>query len=169
MSVPAHRPATRLAQAWSGLQARERRLIGLAVLCIALALLWTQALAPAWQLLRNAPAQRAQLQSQLQYMQGLQREAQALAELPRHSQQQAAQALQQATERILGTGAQLSINGPQAELKLDQVTAADLAAWLAEVRANARSAPSQAQLQRQADAPGAPARWSGSLSLMLPP
>lgn len=168
-------PAQALRKHWASLQARERRLIVLALTVVGLALLWALAIAPALRTLRQAPAQLAQLQTQAQHMQAMQREAHALSAQTALSRDQALQALRQATEQRLGSHARLSVNGNLVQIELDHAPAADLAAWLADVRANARSRPSQAQLQRatpasanaDASADTAP-RWSGRLTLQLP-
>lgn len=158
-----------LRHSWGRMQPRERRLVALALAVVALALLWTLAVGPAWRTLRQAPAQMAELQAQLQHMQDLQRQARALAEQTPIAPEQAQQALRQATEQRLGEQAQLSIQGQQAQIRLQQVAADRLAAWLADSRANAHSRPIQAQLERAAgDAATSPALWNGTLTLQLP-
>lgn len=159
-----------LAAAWGRLAARERRLVGLAALVVLLALLWTLALAPALRTLRGAPAQRAALQAEQQRMQALRDEAEALKALPRLGRDEAVRALQATTRQRLERGAQLSVVGERAQLTLSDVPAQALADWLADARANARATPVDARLTRAGDrAPGAEVRWSGTLSLALPP
>lgn len=164
-------PSQALRQHWARLQARERRLIALALTVLGLALLWALALAPALRTLRQAPAQLAQLQAQAQHMQAMQREAHTLASQSAPSRDQALQALRQASEQRLGRHARLNVSGNQVQVELDQAPAAELAAWLADARVNARSRPSQAQLRQAAPAadaePNTP-RWSGTLVLQLP-
>ncbi len=158
-----------LRAAWAALAARERRLITLAAAVVALALLWALALAPALATLRTAPAQRAQLQAQALQMQRGQREAEALKSLPRLSREDALNALQTATRQRLGAAAQLSVVGDRAQVTLKDAPAQELADWLADARANARAVPQDARLtQGRERAPGAPVRWSGTLSLSLP-
>jgi len=156
-----------LTAAWAGLHARERRLIALAVGIVVAALLWWLALAPALGTLRRADAQRQTMQVQAQQMQRLAREAQTLKALPRITQDEALRALEAATRQRLGASAQLSVVGDRANLVLKDTPAEALAAWLADARANARAAPVEARLTRTGAA-GAPARWSGTLSLGLP-
>lgn len=157
-----------LRNSWIRMQPRERRLVALALGAVALALLWTLAVGPAWHTLRQAPAQMTELQTQLQHMQDLQRQARALAGQTPIAPEQAQQALREVTEQRLGGQAQLSIQGQQAQLRLQQVAADQLAAWLADSRANAHSRPLQAQLERVADDGTGPALWSGTLTLQLP-
>lgn len=158
-----------LRAAWAGLAPRERRLIALAVGLSALTLLWLLAIAPALRTLRQAPPQRAALQAQAQQLQALQAQAQGLQNLPRLPAEQALQALQATTSQRLGNTAQVQASGEQVTITLRLAPAAELAAWLADVRANARATPVQASLSRAGDlAPGAPVLWNGSLTLSLP-
>ena len=64
---------------WQALASRERRAVGTAALALFLLGLWFVALRPAWQVLRDAPAQRAALDAQLTEMRSL--AADALSEL----------------------------------------------------------------------------------------
>ena len=164
------RPSTVRAQAtWAALPPRERRLITVAGAVVALALLWWLALAPALATLRAAPAQRAQLQAQAQQMQQWQREAEALKNLPPLPREAALAALEAATRQRLGTAGQLSVVGDRVQVTLKDAGAQDLADWLQDARANARAVPLDARLTRGSErAPGAPARWSGAVSLSLP-
>ena len=164
------RPPTARAQAaWAALPPRERRLITVAAAVVALALLWWLALAPALATLRAAPAQRAQLQAQAHQMQQWQREADALKNLPPLPRDAALAALEAATRQRLGTAGQLSVVGDRVQVTLKDAGAQDLADWLQDARANARAVPLDARLTRGSErAPGAPARWSGAVSLSLP-
>ena len=146
---------------WRGLALRERRLLGAAALVLGLFLLWTVALAPAWRTLRSAPAERDALETQLQEMQVLAAEAQALRGVAPISGDQARAALQAATSR-LGDRAKLSLQGPRAVLTLKSLTSTEVAAWVAEVRAGARARVSEATLNQSA-----PGRYDGSISVTL--
>ena len=171
MTADARAPSARarLGSAWAGLAARERRLIALAAGVVALALLWWLALAPALNTLRQADAQRAELQAQAQRMQALKTEAQALKDLPRLGRNEALRALEASVQQRLRPSAQLSVVGDRAQLVLKDTPADALAQWLAEARVNARALPVEARLTRGAGAaPGAPVLWSGTLSLGLP-
>ena len=154
---------------WAGLDARERRLIGLAASVVGLALLWWIALAPAVTTLRQAATQRQELESQALQMQALQTEAETLKALPKLSGDQATAALEAVVKQRLGASAQMNLVGDRANLSLKDVPADALAEFLAEARSNARAVPVEMRLTRSPGAaPGTPARWNGALSLGLP-
>lgn len=158
-----------LISAWQARPARERRLIALAMGLVLLAPVWWLALAPAVSTLRAAPAQQARLSAQAERMQGLQREAQALQALPRLERAAVLRALESATQRRLGASARLAVVGDRVQITLKDTPAQDLAAWLADVRSNARATPIEARLTRTGDAnAGVSLRWSGTLALGLP-
>ena len=145
---------------WQVMGARERRLVLLAGAALALLLLWSLALQPALRTLRQAPAQLAQLDAQLQQMQRLAAEARELRAQPVVPAGQALQALQAASER-LGAAGRLSITGERAVLTLNGLEAAALQAWLDEVRGAARARVVEASLQR------GPRGYGGSITLSL--
>lgn len=184
---------------WDALSGRERSLLGLSVITVALALVWTLALAPALHTLRTAPARHTQLDVQLEHMRSLQAQAQALQAAPILSRAQAQRSLQSSLTEQLGQSAKIQMKEDRAHISLQKVPASTLAAWLAQVRSNAHTTPVQMQLTRftpnaNANAnlpprirtephPGAnmeaeisystaaldgPARWSGTLVLVLP-
>jgi general secretion pathway protein M len=150
----------RAAVAWAGLAPREKRLVALAAALVLLALLWTVAVRPAWQTLARAGSEIDRLDAQLQTMQRLAAEAQALRATPALAPDQAAAALRAATER-LGEQAQLQLQGERAVLTLKGVPPSALRAWLAEARAGARARPVAAALQKTGDG------FSGTLELAL--
>ncbi len=159
----------RLAAAWAGLGARERRMVVLAASVVGLALLWWVGLAPALRTLREAPAQRTALQTQAQQMQTLKAEADSLKAVPRLAQDEALRALETAMKQRLGDTGQLSVMGDRANVVLKGASATAVADWLSDVRVNARATPVEARLTRSGDtAPGAPVHWSGTLSLSVP-
>ena len=159
----------RLTAAWAQMGARERRMVLLATAVVGLALLWWVGLAPALRTLKEAPAQRAALQTQSQQMQQLKAEADALKSVPRLAQDEALKALETAMKQRLGDTGQLSVIGDRANVVLKGASAAALADWLSDARVNARATPVEARLTRSGDtAPGAPVHWSGTLSLSVP-
>ena len=93
---------------------RERRALGLAAAVVAMALLWWLALAPALATLRQAPAQHAKLDAELQHLQTLAAQAQALQSQPPLGRDEALRALEAATQRHLGADAKLNAVGDQA-------------------------------------------------------
>ena len=137
-----------------------------AIAVVALTLLWLLLLAPALRTLRTAPAQAQQLDTQLQRMQSLQAQAQALQQQAAMSYDDAVRALNLATKQTLGTSAQISISGERATITLQSTGSDALAQWLAQVRLNARTTPVEARLTRVATPAGV--SWSGVLVMGLP-
>jgi general secretion pathway protein M len=137
---------TALATAWNARQPREKRLLLMAALVIAAALAWL-AIAPAVRTLKTTPAQLAALETQLQAMQRLADEAQALRGTPPVPMEQGRVALQ-ASAAQLGDKARVSLQGERAVLTLTGLPAEQLTGWLAEVRINARARVVESQLQR---------------------
>jgi len=133
---------------WKALSPRDRSaLLVMAVLLTGL-LLWLLAIRPAWRTVRDAPAQMAQVEMQLQQMQRLADEARSLRGAAPVSSTQAAAALRAATER-LGPGARISIVGDRATLTLATAIPTDaLRGWLAEARSAARARPVDVTLTR---------------------
>ena len=147
---------------WAALAPRERRLVALAAGLLAVFLLWTVALAPAWRTLRSAPAQIDALEAQLQQMQALAAEAAHLRGTPPVPLDQAQAALTAATERLASPASKLSLQGERALLSLKGVSADQLSAWLAEARAGARARVVEATLTQTG-----PGTYDGSLTLAL--
>lgn len=151
---------SRAAKAWQGLAPRERVLVAAASGLVALALLWWLAVQPAWRTLSRAPVEIDRLDAELQAMQGLAAEAQALRGTPPVPADQAQAALKAATER-LGPKAQLALQGERVVVRFEGIAPSALRDWLAEARAGARARPVAAALQRSGEG------FSGSLELAL--
>jgi len=151
---------TRARAAWQGLAPRERRLVALAAGVVGLALLWAVAVQPAWRTLARAPAEIDRLDAQLQAMQALATEAQALRDTPAVPPEQARAALEAATTR-LGDKAQLAPAGERIVVRFNGVAPGALREWLAEARAGARARPVAVALQRSGEG------FSGSIELVL--
>ena len=149
---------------WEGLRPREQALVAAAVLLVAAALLWWIALAPALATLRGAETQRRVLDRQLQQVQGLQAQAQALQSQPKASYDEALRLLELSVRERLGTAARMVVSGDRATVTLTGAAADPLAQWLAQARVNARALPSEAHLFRNATG-----LWEGTLVLTLPP
>ena len=141
---------------WQALSARERYLSTLATSAVGLLLVWAVALAPALRTLQKVQTQRVALDAQMQQMLALQAEARQLEALPRISREVAVKALQEAVA-ALGSGAQMQVSGERAVVTLRGVPAVSLAAWIGQVRTNARVAPVEARLVRSAARAAAPA------------
>lgn len=152
-----------LQSVWASMAPRERVLVGAAAALVAAALLWWLALAPALATLREAPVQRRALEAQARQMQLLQAQAQALQAQPRLNRADALKSLEASVSQRLGTKARLVASGDTATLTLSGVPAEALSAWLAQARADARTLPAEAHLQRNAAG-----QWDGSLVLNLP-
>jgi general secretion pathway protein M len=159
--------ATRsLGAAFQRLSPREQRAVSLAAWVLGLGLLWWVALAPAIATLRQAGDRHAQLDRSLGQMQELAARAEVIRSqnaAPAPAREVALKALEDAT-RSLGAGAQLSLQGDQAQITLREVPAPALAQWLQQVRVNARLLPVQAQMQRSDNG----ATWSGQVLLAGP-
>jgi general secretion pathway protein M len=156
---------TALKVRWQALGARERRGLGLAGVLVAVALLWSVALAPALRTLRAAPEQSAALGRTAERMLALQARANWLQAKPVANGADSLKALQDAAT-ALGKQASLQVLGEQATLTLRQVDAGALAPLLGGETA-ALPSPVEAHLQRDTNAPAAP--WSGTLVYNLPP
>lgn len=146
---------------WTGLAQRERRLVLAAAVLLGGALLWAVALAPALRTLATAPAQLAAAEAQSQQMQALAAEAASLRAVAPVPMAQAQAALQAATTR-LGEAAKLSLQGERAVVSVKGISGDQLAAWLAEARAGARTRVVEASLSQ-----GTPGVYDGSLTLAL--
>lgn len=146
---------------WRGMPARDQRLALLMLAVVSLALLWWLALAPALAVLKAAPAQHRALDGQLQQMLRLQAQAKALQAQPVLSVNETRLALEAAL-KLLGPGAQMTVQVDRVTVTLKAVSAAALAQWLATARQNAHAAPVEAHLVRN------PAgSWDGTLVLNL--
>lgn len=145
---------------WRALAPRERQAVALAASLVALFAAWTLAVAPAWRIVREAPAELDRLDRQLQEMQRLAAEAKDLRATPPLPPAQGVAALQAATSR-LGDRARLNLVGDRATVTFNGIEAGRLREWLSEVRVGARAQPIEAQLTRSG--PG----FNGSVVLQL--
>lgn len=146
---------------WQALPPRERQMARLAATVVGVALLWLIAIAPAWSTLSKSPAEIDRLDGELRQMRALAQQAQQLKQALPVPQEQSITALRTATER-LGPNAELTLTGPQAQLRLRGVTGAALATWLTEARQTARARPQEVELQSGAQG------YTGRLTVTLP-
>ena len=153
---------------WSRLSSRDKSLARLALLLVLATLLWLFSVAPSLATLRSADAQAKTLNAQLQRMQAMQAQAQALQKLPTLGFDDAVRALTAATKQTLGQAAQLSVAGDRASVTLKAASADALAEWLTQARLNARSLPVEARLVRAPAAAAGAAAWNGVLVMGLP-
>lgn len=160
--------------AWAQRSPREQQLLRLGAWVLALAALWSLALAPALRTWQEAPARQAALDAQSQSMRQLQAQARQLQQPQTLSRTEAVQWLEQHLD-TLGPNAQISLQGERATLRLQAAPAEALARWLRLARENAQALPVQANLQ-QAPVDNTPpntppkgdAHWRGTLVLRLP-
>ncbi|MDB5742157.1 MAG: hypothetical protein JWR68_472 [Polaromonas sp.] len=151
---------------WARMQGREKNIVRLVVLLVLGFLLWQFSVAPALATLRTADAQAKILGAQLQQMQAMQAQAQALQKQPALGFDEAVRALTLATQQTLGTTAQLGVAGDRASVTLKDASPDALAPWLAQARLNARSVPIEARLARGTTPAGT--TWNGVLVMSLP-
>ena len=151
---------------WAALGARERRGLLLAFALVACALLWQFFIAPTLVTLRTADAQARALDTQLQHMLALQKQAKALQTQPALGFDDALRALTQATQLTLGNTAGISVTADRAKVTLKGASADNLARWLSQARLNARSLPIDARLTSTVTPTGTV--WSGVLIMGLP-
>ncbi len=136
-------------QRWLDLSGRERAGLSLALGLLALALVWSVGVAPAWRQWQQGQAQTQALQTQWQDLQALQAQVSALKGQSRVRPDDAARLLQ-ASVATLGPNASLVVNGDMATVQIKGASAAALSTWLAQARTQAQALPVQARLSRMA-------------------
>ena len=136
-------------QRWLDLSGRERAGLSLALGLLALALVWSVGVAPAWRQWQQGQAQTQALQAQWQGLQALQAQVSALKGQSRVRPDDAARLLQ-ASVATLGPSASLVVNGDMATVQIKGASAAALSTWLAQARTQAQALPVQARLSRMA-------------------
>ena len=151
---------------WAGLPGREKNGLRLAGLLVLAFLLWQFSVGPSLATLRTADTQSRVLGAQLQTMQAMQLQAQAVQKQPPLGFDEAVRALTAATKQTLGAGTQVLLAGDRANITVKDASPEALAEWLAQARLNARSALIEARLVR-ASTPGGPV-WNGVLVMGLP-
>ena len=147
---------------WGQRSHKEKWTLKLAMALLAGYLVWALALAPALRTLRSYEVSRIKLDADLQTMQGLQAQAQALQSMPRLSHSTATQALRDSVQNAFGKNADFSANGANATVTVRGVSADALAQWLLGARTEALSAPVQVRLSNTTSG------WSGTLQMALP-
>ncbi len=146
---------------WQAASAREQRWLWTAAVLVALALLWRVAVAPALAVLKSAEPQHQTLETQLQHMQVLQAQAQALQALPTLDAREMQRALE-ASVKPLGTAAQVAQQMDRITVTLKGLDALALAQWLSSARQNAHAVPTEAHLKRNAAS-----SWDGTVVFTL--
>ena len=151
---------------WAQLPGREKNGIRLAVLLVLGILLWQFSVSPGLATLRAADAQARTLDRQMQAMQAMQNQAQAVQKQPPLAFDEAVRALTAATKQTLGTSAQLVLAGERASITVKEASPDALVQWLAQARLNARSSLVEARLVRVSSTAGTV--WNGVLVMRLP-
>ncbi|GAA0768469.1 type II secretion system protein M [Ideonella azotifigens] len=146
---------------WVALSARERQLVLVMGIALAVLLVWLIAVQPAWRTWREVPAQAAELELQWLQMQALASEAGQLKGQAPVSTADASAALKASVTR-LGNHGTLALLGDRATLTLKAMPPEEFRSWLAEARLAARARPVQMKLSRADDG------LSGTLVLQLP-
>ena len=151
-------------QRWMDLSERERLGLGMAWVVLALALLWSMGVAPAWHQWQQGQVQSRALQTQWQGMQALQAQASALNGQNRVRPEEATRLLQNSVA-TLGPGATMTVNGDLATVQIKAASAAAVAQWLAQARVQAQALPVQARLGRAAAGANAGPGSSGATTV----
>jgi general secretion pathway protein M len=149
-------------QRWMDLSGRERAGLSVALGVLALALLWSIGVAPAWRQWQQGQGQTQALQTQWQGLQALQAQASALSAQNRVRPEDAVRLLQTSLT-TLGPGASMAVNGDLATVQIKGASAAAVSQWLAQARVQAQALPVQARLGRSSAAGGTPGP-TGTLS-----
>jgi general secretion pathway protein M len=148
-------------QRWRALAPRERRVALALAWLLGLVLLWFVAVAPAWKVVRSAPARLDELDQQTQRMQRLAGEVETLRALPPVGALQSQAALKAATD-ALGPAGRLLLGGDRATITFTNASGTQLRNWLAEVRQAARVRPIEANLIRGSQG------YSGTIIVQMP-
>jgi general secretion pathway protein M len=138
---------------WQALDVREQSMVRTAALVIGAALFWWIGIAPALNTLKEARAQQRTLAADLEKMQRLRAQAQAIQSQPKMDRAESVRALEALVKQRLGASAQLSVIGDRATVTLRNTPAGELAQWLSQARVNARAVPNEVRLTRSAAAP----------------
>lgn len=149
---------------WKALKPRERMVLKALGIILLLTVLVVGRVLPALQTVAETNAKRSQAQSQWAQMQQLQQQAKTLEAAPLVQVRQAEQRLQQLTQAA-GSGWKIQIQGGQADLFLQGVSAHALAQWLAQAREQTLALPIEAELTRD-NSPEI--LWSGRIRLQWP-
>ncbi|NDC61363.1 MAG: hypothetical protein EBZ60_05005 [Betaproteobacteria bacterium] len=124
-------------------------------------LLWSWALAPAWQVVSGSQAQRERLAQQRSEMQALQQQALALRHAPRVSAEQAALGLQRLAQAA-GPSVKFVRQGQQGVMDFKDLPPNTLADLLIQSRNQAHTQVQSAHWQRRDSG------WAGQLVFTLP-
>ena len=172
---------------WQGLNARERLLVSVFFGLFGIWLFVSIAISPALRTLNSAQQQRAEVAQQVVQMRALQQRAQELQRTKPLSRDESLRSLQSITPT--GNPAlQMTIQGDRVLVQLKNLSASQLANWLAQARSNAQALPDEVHISRSAtssvsssssvsalsgvnangNTANATAAWDGQIILRLP-
>jgi general secretion pathway protein M len=172
---------------WKGLNARERLLVSVLLGLFGVWLFVSIAISPALRTLNASESQRAEVAQQVVQMRALQQRAQELQKTKPLSRDESIRSLQSITPT--GNPAlQMTIQGDRVMVQLKNLSASQLANWLAQARSNAQALPDEVHISRSAtssvssstsvsalsgvnangNTANATAAWDGQIILRLP-
>ena len=132
---------------WQGLSARERLLVSVFFSLLVIWLFVSIAISPAMRTLNSAEQQRAEVAQQVAQMRALQQRAQELQKTKPLSRDESIRGLQSITPA--GNPAlQMTIQGDRVLVQLKNLSASQLATWLAQARSNAQALPDEVHISR---------------------
>ena len=132
---------------WQGLSARERLLASVLLGLFGIWLFISIAISPALRTLNSAQQQRAEVAQQVVQMRALQQRAQELQKTKPLSRDESIRGLQSITPA--GNPAlQMTIQGDRVLVQLKNLSASQLATWLAQARSNAQALPDEVHISR---------------------
>ena len=166
---------------WQGLSARERLLVSVLLGLFGIWLFVSIAVSPALRTLNSAEQQRAEVAQQVAQMRALQQGAQELQKTKPLSRDESIRGLQSITPT--GNPAlQMTIQGDRVLVQLKNLSASQLATWLAQARSNAQALPDEVHITRSNSSGGNASNgvsaistssavitaWDGQIALRLP-
>ena len=166
---------------WQGLSARERLLVRVFLGLFGVWLFVSLAISPALRTLNASESQRAEVAQQVVQMRALQQHAQELQKTKPLSRDESLRSLQSITPA--GNPAlQMTIQGDRVLVQLKNLSASQLASWLAQARSNAQAVPDEVHISRSTssgvsassgvnatnNSTNATTAWDGQIILRLP-
>jgi general secretion pathway protein M len=172
---------------WQGLSARERLLVSVLIVLFGVWLFVSIAISPALRTLNASESQRSEVAQQVVQMGALQQRAQELQKTKPLSRDESLRNLQSITPT--GNPAlQMTIQGDRVLVQLKNLSASQLATWLAQARSNAQALPDEVHISRStsssvsastnvnalsginatSNSPNTTAAWDGQIVLRLP-
>jgi general secretion pathway protein M len=166
---------------WQGLNARERLLVSVLLGLFGVWLFVSIAISPALRTLNASENQRAEVAQQVMQMRALQQRAQELQKTKPLSRDESLRSLQSITPP--GNPAlQMTVQGDRVMVQLKNLSASQLANWLAQARSNAQALPDEVHISRSnsssvnassginasSNSTNTTTAWDGQIVLRLP-